>query len=101
LVNRSTKDAVFKIALQSDASKAISAGSIVDGVIPANGAILLKAPDIATPLGGRGSALFTISAPCALISGVFQNRTKTTDDPNVGSGDFDSIPMQMPTGECD
>ncbi|SEH06203.1 hypothetical protein [Candidatus Venteria ishoeyi] len=100
LVNRGSQAATFKIALASDASKPISAGDITEGTIPANGALLLKGPQIATPLGGRGSAVFTVSAPCNLISGVFQNRTNTTADPNIGSGDFDSIPMQMPEGEC-
>ncbi|MDM8548118.1 hypothetical protein QUF61_16640 [Candidatus Venteria ishoeyi] len=100
LINRSNQEAAFKIALGSDASKPISAGEVTEGTIPANGALLLKGPQIATPLGGRGSAVFTVNAPCKLISGVFQNRTNTTSDPNIGSGDFDSIPMQMPQGIC-
>ncbi|MDM8548117.1 hypothetical protein QUF61_16635 [Candidatus Venteria ishoeyi] len=98
LNNRGDAEATYEIKVLSDFPEGdanalvLQAGSET-GTIPAGGNLLLKSTDFIAS-GKRGAAIFNVAGECEDISGIFQVRTSRT------SGDFDTIPMQMPSGYC-
>ncbi|SEH06202.1 hypothetical protein [Candidatus Venteria ishoeyi] len=98
LNNRGLTEATYEIKVLSDFPEGdanalvLQAGSET-GTIPAGGNLLLKSTDFIAS-GKRGAAIFNVAGECADISGIFQVRTSRT------SGDFDTIPMLMPSGSC-
>ncbi len=79
LSNFGSKDAKFTVKVQSDEGNVVTPGEVKEGVIKAGTILQINGEKLASfSTKQRGSAKFTIVAPPANISGVYQTVNRTS-----------------------